>query len=154
MVDVLLVRIVHLVFAGVWAGAVVFAALVVVPLARDGAFAASRPIRRLSSRLVWISRLSAVVLLLTGGHLAAADYTAESLTGTLEGQLVLVMTGLWVVLIGLVEAGTSRLDRGLEAGRRREPAAAVEPLFWAAAGVAVGLLVVAGLLTGGVGAHI
>lgn len=145
----LLARVAHVLFAGLWAGSVIYMALAVLPLARDGAFGTRRALKGLSQWLAWISRVSAVILLLTGGHLAAAGYTSESLVGTLEGQLVLAMTALWVALIALVEIGTKRIRKGLEAGKRREPAVkAMRPLQGAAA-VAVLLLIVSGLLSGG-----
>lgn len=152
MVDVLLARTVHLLAAGLWAGSVFFAATAAFPLARDGPLG-GETIERLSLRLVWISRGSAVLLLLTGGHVAAAEYTAGRLVGSLEGQLVLAMTLLWAVLIGLVEVGTREI-RTDGVGLQREPVVRATRTMQAAAVVAVGLLVVAGLLSGGVAAYV
>ncbi|WP_290811159.1 CopD family protein [Halovivax sp.] len=149
MVDVAVSRIVHLVFAALWAGSVLYVALVVLPLARDGGFRRTEPLATLSGKLTTISRASAVVLLLTGGHLAGRGYSAESLLETANGQLVIVMTALWILLIGLVEVGSSRLSDGLEAKKLREPARDVLPIFRAGAVVAVALLVVAGVITTG-----
>jgi putative copper export protein len=126
----------HLIFAALWTGSVLFVVGGVLPVARSDAG------RRVVERLAWLSRASAAVLLLTGGHLAGTLYTGETLTGTGRGHLVLGMTALWLVLIGLVEAGNARTDAGgVGPGATR--------LFQAAGGVAALLLVVAGLLAGG-----
>ncbi|WP_254861931.1 CopD family protein [Halovivax gelatinilyticus] len=150
MVDVLLSRIAHVVFAGLWAGAVCYVAFVVIPLARDGAFSSTEPLETFSGSLKLLSRVSALALLLTGGHLAGTGYTAESLFESTNGQLVLAMTGLWLVLAGLVEVATARFERGLAQKKLREPAHRTRWLFQAAAIVAISLLVVAGALSGNV----
>jgi hypothetical protein len=118
----------HLLFAGLWTGSVLFVALVGLP---DGGV---DPLR-------YVSRASALVLLLTGGHLAGTRYTAESLTGTTAGWAVLAMVLLWLVLAGLTEVAASKHEDG-------GPAAA-RPLFRAAGVVAVLVLIDAGLLAGG-----
>ncbi len=148
-------RILHLVFASVWAGTVVYVALVIVPLARDGAFNATKPLAGMTAKLTTISRVSALVLLLTGGHLAGTGYSIGGGTGpdlfrSLNGQLVLLMVVLWLVLAALVEIGAKRLESGLADKKLREPAHETLTLFRAAAVVAIALLVVAGLITTGV----
>ncbi|WP_255170620.1 copper resistance protein CopD [Natrononativus amylolyticus] len=155
MIDLLahvLARTAHLVFAAIWAGSVFYVALVVLPLARDGAFNTTKPLETLSSKLTTISRASAVVLLLTGGHMAGTGYSIGGGTGpdlftSPNGQLVLLMVVLWLVLAALVEIGASRFESGLNGKKLREPAHEALPVFRAAAVVAVGLLVVAGLIT-------
>ncbi len=152
MVDTAVARIVHLIFSAVWAGSVCYVAFVVLPLARDGAFTTTEPLAVLSGKLTTITRVSAVVLLLTGGHLAGRGYsigggTRPDLFWSTNGQLVLLMVVLWLVLAALVEIGSKRFERGLEAKKLREPAASVLPLYRAAAVVSIGLLVVAGLIT-------
>ncbi len=147
-------RLLHLVFAGLWAGSVVYVALAVLPLARDGAFNTTKPLEVLSSRLTTLSRVSALVLFLTGSHLAAAIYTVDGDGGpglftSLEGQLVIVMIVLWVALAGLVEIGAKRFESGLNGKKLREPAHQALPFFRAAAVVAVLLLVIGGLITSG-----
>jgi len=129
----------HLLFAAVWVGSVVFVALVVLPLARDGGLDAA-PFGTLVARLRTVSRTSAVVLLLSGGHMAASGYTAESLTGTGRGHLVVTMLALWVVMMGLVEVGGARVERGTDGMKVREPARKARPLFLAA--TVVGLLLI------------
>jgi uncharacterized membrane protein len=147
MVDVLAARTIHLVFAALWAGSVCFVAAVVLPLARDGAFNTTRPLEVISGKLTTVSRVSSLVLLLTGGHLAGRGYTAETLFGTLGGRLVLAMVVLWLALTALVEIGAKRLEAGLTGKKIREPARDSLTAFRAAAVAAVGLLVVAGLLS-------
>ena len=147
MVDTFLAQTAHLVFAALWAGSVFYVAFVVLPLARDGAFNTTKPLEVISSRLTTISRVSALVLLLTGGHLAGTRYTADGLVGTTNGQLVLVMVALWLALAGLVEIGAKRFETGLNGKKLREPAANALPLYRAGAVVAVLLLVVAGAIT-------
>jgi len=150
MVDQLAARTTHLVFAALWAGSVSFVAAVVLPLARDGAFNTTRPLEVISGRLTTVSRVSSLVLFLSGSHLAGTTYTAESLFGSINGWLVLAMVGLWLVLTALVEIGAKRFEAGLTGKKIREPAREALPVFWAAAVAAVGLLVVAGLLSANV----
>lgn len=139
----------HLLFAAVWVGSVVFVTLAVLPLARAGD-ADAAPLERLVDRLSTVSRTSAVVMLLTGGHAAGSWYTVESLTGTGRGHLVLAMVALWLVLAALVEVGAARLRAGFEEKRVRAPARANRKWFLAASVVGVALFVDAGLLaTGG-----
>lgn len=131
----------HLLFAGVWTGSVVFVAGAVVPVAVRGDLAAG-PRAAIADRLATTSRLSAVVLLLTGGHLAASEFTVGSLAGSTRGRLVVAMLALWLVLAGLVEVGASRLGRGVDGGSVHGSRRAL-----LAASVVAGLLLVdAGIL--------
>lgn len=136
----------HLLFGGLWAGAVLFTTWAVLPLARDGDVDAA-PVAAITGRLVTLSRLSAVVLFLTGGYLAGERYTGASLTGTTNGVLVLVMILLWLALTGLTEVGASRLRDALDEQRVRTAGRASHRLFQAASLVAVALLVVGGIIT-------
>ncbi len=152
MVDTAVARIIHLIFAAIWAGSVCYVAFVVLPLARDGAFTTTEPLTALSGKLTTISRVSALVLLLTGGHLAGRGYsigggTRPDLFTSTNGQLVLLMVVLWLVLAALVEIGGKRFESGLEAKKLREPARNVLTVYRAAAVVAIGLLVVSGAIT-------
>lgn len=147
MVDYLLATVAHLVFAALWVGSVCYVAFVVLPLAWDGAFKTTAPLGGLSGKLTTISRVSALALLLSGGHMAGAGYTAESLRSTLEGRLVLLMVGLWLVMAALVEVGAKRFEAGLDDRKLREPARDALPLFRGAAAAGIALLVVAGLLS-------
>jgi len=141
---------VHVLFAGLWTGSVLFAATAVVPPALAGALDPD-PLGTIAGRLRWITRASALLLLLTGGHLTGTLYTVDTLTGTGRGHLVLGMLALWLVLAGLVEVGSAKLTDGLDAGKLREPARDAKPFFQGAGVVALLLLVNAGLLASGFG---
>lgn len=147
MVDVLLARTAHLVFAALWAGSVFYVAFVVLPLARDGAFNTTKPLEAIAGKLTTISRVSALVLLFSGGHLAGQRYTSERLFESTNGHLVLGMVVLWALLAGLVEIGGKRLETGLNGKKLREPAADALPVYRAGAVVAIALLVVGGAIT-------
>lgn len=135
----------HVLFAGLWTGAVGFYSLAVLPLAGRGDLDAS-PLGSLTKWLQRLSRTSTVVLVLTGLHLAFARYSVAALTGSGRGHLVLTMAGLWLVLTVLVEVGGSRVKRGVDAHKVREPAKGARRVFQTATVVAAALLVVAGLL--------
>lgn len=141
------VYVVHLLFAALWTGTVLFAAYAILPLGRDGKLTV-QPLRTVAGKVTTISRASAAVLFLTGGHMAAsaAGYTVESLTGTPRGYLVIAMIVLWFLLAGLVEVGTSKLTDGTGKDKVREPAHDATRFFRGASVLAVLLLVDAGLL--------
>jgi uncharacterized membrane protein len=138
---------IHLLFAGVWTGSVVFVTYAVLPVGRAGDIDTD-PFADITSRLLILSRASALVLLLTGGHLAGTLYTVESLTGTTRGYLVIAMVVLWLALAALVEIGTSRISDGLRERKVRTPAEKGWPFFLAGSVVSLLLLVNAGLLLG------
>lgn len=139
--------VIHLLFAGAWTGSVLFMTYGVLPVARAGDIDTD-PFADITSRLLTLSRVSAVVLLLTGGHLAGTLYTVDELTGTTPGYLVVAMVVLWLALAALVEIGTSRISDGLRERKVRTPAEQSRPLFLAASVAALGLLAVAGVLLG------
>ncbi|MFQ3319442.1 MAG: hypothetical protein ACI80F_001507, partial [Natronomonas sp.] len=97
------------------------------------------------SKLQWVTRISALLMFITGGHLAGTLYTAESLTGSGQGYLVL-MLALWLGLAAVIEIGSAKAQRGVDKEKIREPAREARPFYLAAAVLAVGLLIVAGLL--------
>lgn len=139
------VRVVHTLFAGAWAGGTLLFVGAVLPAARqkalDGA-ALATVVRRFS----YLSMAAVGLLFVTGGHLAGRLYTFGALQSTGRGHLVVSMVVLWAVLAGVSLLGTRRL---LDALDTRGTAAAVEGvrgLFLVAAVVAAALLVVAGLL--------
>jgi len=138
---------VHLLFAGLWSGSVLFVTFAVLPTARDGDIAPA-PMELVTSRLKQISRASALLLLLTGGHLAATFYTSSSLVNTTRGNLVLVMVALWFLLAAFTEIAASKLSDGLAQQKIREPARNARPFLLAASLVAVLLLFDAGALLG------
>ncbi|MFC6976417.1 CopD family protein [Halomicroarcula sp. GCM10025709] len=137
----------HLVFAGLWSGSVLFTVYAVLPVAMNGN-ARVRALEPITGKLKTVSRVSALALLLTGGHMAATRYTAESLTGTGRGHLVLTMVALWFLLAGLVEVGASKLTDGFDRKKVGEPAREARPFLLGAAVVAVLLLLDAGAILG------
>ncbi len=136
---------VHTAFAALWAGSVLFVALSVVPLAMDGDLS-PLAFGSVVSNLRWVTRISAVSLFVTGGHLAGTLYTAETLTGTTSGYLVLAMLTFWLGLAAVVEIGSAKAIRGVETDKIREPARESRPFYLLGAVFAAGLLVIAGLL--------
>lgn len=113
---------VHVVVGAVWVGAVVFVVAGVLPVAREGRLNAD-PLGAIAGRLRTLTRASAVLLLLTGGHLLAArGYLDGALLSSGDGHLVLTMVALWLVATGLTEAGAGRLVDGADADKVREPA--------------------------------
>lgn len=136
---------VHTGLSALWVGSVLFVASAVLPLAMDGDI---RPAAfgRVVSKLRWVTRISALLLFLTGGHLAGTLYDPASLTGTTGGYLVLTMLAFWFGLAAVVEIGSARAARGVENDKIREPAREARPFYYAGVLFSVGLLVVAGLL--------
>ncbi|MFB6296390.1 MAG: CopD family protein [Halobacteriales archaeon] len=137
---------VHLLFAGLWAGGVVFATVGVLPSARAGSLE-PEPLGTAFSRLRMLSRGSALVLFLTGGYMAGQVYTAETLTGSTNGYLVIAMVVLWLVLAALVEVGASRISDGVAEKKVRDPARSATRLYQAASVAAALLLVIGGVLS-------
>lgn len=135
----------HLLVGGLWAGSVLFFAGAVLPAARSGNVRAAA-FESVVSRLTMWSRGASVLMLLTGGYLAGAEYGGGRLLGSSDGHLVLTMVVLWLALTALVEVGRGRLKDGLAEKKVRAPAEKAAPFYLAAAGVAVLLLLDAGLL--------
>lgn len=135
----------HLVFAAIWTGSVVFVTWGVLPGIRTGSVG-TRALETIVNRLRMVSRISAVVLLLTGG-LMAGRYGGE-LVQTTEGHLILGMIVLWVLLIGFVEMAAKTVLTGLSDGAVTQAVSGATGHFRAAGVVAMILLVDAGLLTG------
>lgn len=136
--------VVHVLFAVAWVGATVFLAAFLLPAVRSGRITMGLDaVQMLSRRVVQLSRVSFLVLLLTGGHLLGTIYGLDvgMIASTGRGQLVLAMGVLGVLLVGLVEAGGGRLRKGGE-----EALLPAERLFQAAAGVGLLLFVVAALI--------
>jgi hypothetical protein len=127
---------IHFFVAALWTGSVLFFGFFVLPTSGPTLSGA------LLNRFVMMSRASAIVMLLTGGHMAAASYTQESLLNSGRGHAVLAMLALWLVLMGLVEVGNARVEDGTVS-------ASASRFFQGAAIVAALLLVDAGLLLTG-----
>ena len=136
---------VHVGFAILWTGSVLFVTLGVYPAALRGDFDGD-VLAGIVNRLRWITRIGAIAFLVTGGHMAGTRYTVARLTGTGDGHLVLTMLVLWFVITGLVEVFASKLTDGLDAGKLREPAREAKPFLYAAAVLSVGLILTAGLI--------
>lgn len=137
---------VHLLFGAVWVGAVVFVTVGVLPQARDGNLTADA-FEGILGRLRWLTRIGAVLLLVTGSHLAATRYTADRLFSTGDGHLVLTMVALWLALAATVEIGSSRITDGLNSRKLREPARNGTRWFQVATLIGIALLVVSALLS-------
>lgn len=135
----------HVVFAGLWTGSVILFTLAVLPSGVTGDIR-PEPLSAVTSKLTTLSRVSALLLFVTGGHLAGNYYTVETLTGSTPGYLVLAMLGLWLVMTGLIEVGGSKMRDGLDADKVRTPARDAKPFYQGAAVLAALLLVDAGLL--------
>jgi hypothetical protein len=136
---------VHLLFAGLWAGATLFMAWGVVPLASAsdvGVDAASS----LAGKYVRLSRASAVLLAATGAHMALVGYGVSGLLGGLRGHLVLAMVALWLVLAALAEVGTSRFRDALDRRKVRTAGRNARPFYALASVAAAALLVLGGYL--------
>lgn len=138
---------VHMIFAALWTGSVVFVTVGVLPTAMSGD-ASPEPLSSVIGRLQTVSRTSALLLFLTGGHLAGTLYGIDSLTASLRGNLVITMLVLWFLLAGLVEVGSSKLLDGFDEQKLRAPARDARPFFLGATAVAILLLIDAGLLLG------
>lgn len=136
----------HVVVGALWTGSVVFVALGIVPAALRGDVSVEL-FEHAIGRLTAVSRLSAVVLLLTGLWQITYLYPGvEALIAAPRGHLVLTMTVLWLVLAAVVEVGAARARDGLAERKIRTPAAEARPFLYAGAVVSVLLLLDAGLL--------
>lgn len=137
---------VHVLVGAVWVGALSFVVVGVLPVAREGRLNAE-PLGAIARRLRTLTRSSAVLLVLTGGHLLVAKgYLGGRLFGPGDGHLVLTMIGLWLAATGLTEAGTRRLLDGTDQTKVREPARQATRLLQAAALCGGLILVTAGAL--------
>jgi len=128
----------HLLFAGLWTGSVLFAAAT-LPGVAGGLPASDRD--SFVGTLRNVSRASSAVLLLSGGYmLTLAGYTdGGTLTGTGRGHLVLTMLVLWLALAGLTEVAAGKLEDSEDASS----------ILYGASVVAVLLLLDAGALASG-----
>ncbi|UWG48075.1 putative membrane protein [Halanaeroarchaeum sp. HSR-CO] len=127
----------HVVFGGLWTGAVVFTALLAGGLASDTASALSDLV---VDRLRLVSRSSAVITLLSGGYMATG-YSHSYFTSSTRGLLLSTMVVLWLVLMVTVEIGASRVLDDQKSGRT---------ILGVAGIVALLLLLDVGLLVAGI----
>ncbi|MFC3476351.1 hypothetical protein [Halobacterium litoreum] len=133
-----LAYVIHILFAGLVTGSVLFAAWT-LPAVQGSLSSSAR--ETFVSRLRMVSRSSALLLFATGGYmLSAFDYVpGDRLTGTGDGHLVLAMFVLWLAMTGVVEAASSKLADGEDAST----------LLYVAAGLAALVLADAGVLAAG-----
>ena len=128
---------VHTAFAALWAGSVLFVVAAVLPLAMNGDLSPAA-FGSVVSKLQWVTRISALLSFVTGGHLAGTQYTVGTLTGTTSGYLVLAMLALWLGLAAVVEIGSAKAGRGIENDKIREPARDARPFYLLGAALEIG----------------
>jgi putative copper export protein len=136
----------HSLFAGLWTGSVLFVSFGVLPLARDGELNAG-PLGSVTGTLTTISRLSTVLLVLTGAYMGVVRYDTTTLLESTGGYLVIAMVALWLGLMATVEIGASRLTDGTNRNKVREPARRARRFFQIASLFAVLLLLTSGLIS-------
>lgn len=135
----------HTVFGALLAGSVIFVAVAVFPAALSGTIDPDA-LGTILTRFIWLVRAAVLITLVTGGHLAGTLYTADTLTGTEPGYLVLGMLCLWLGVIVVIEIGTAKAKRGIAENKRRQPIHDARPFFYTGAIFALGLLLTAGIL--------
>lgn len=146
MVVGLAAQFLHLTAAAVWIGGVFFVTFAVLPAARDGRLE-YKPATMFLDRFSKVSLVSALVLFVSGGHMAGTRYSFESLTSTTDGHLVLSMVVLWALLLGMLQVGQMKIRKEAERGVLVEPVRSALLWYRLAAVVAFLLLADAVLLT-------
>lgn len=136
----------HLAAAAVWIGGVFFVTFAVLPAARDGRLDYNQT-AMFVDRFSKVSLASALVLFVTGGHMAGTRYSVEALTTTVDGYLVVGMVLLWTALIGLLQIGQTKFRKAAERGMVMQPAGAATVWYRTAAVVSMLLLADAVMLT-------
>jgi uncharacterized membrane protein len=143
MIDVVMT--IHTIFAALWTGGTLLIAGTVIPAARRELLdkkALSLIVRRFS----YLTIASVLLLLFTGGHLAGTLYTVETLQSTVQGNLVLSMVSLWLILAVILFLGFRHLTNIPSEKSIATAAGKARPWFLGASVVSIALLVVAGLL--------
>jgi phosphatidylglycerophosphate synthase len=148
-IDLTVSYVVHMLFGALMTGAVLFFAYGVNPVAHAGNMGPDT-LATATGKLTTVTRVSALLVFLTGGHQAGVLYTVESLTGTGRGHLVLTMLVLWLAMVAFVEVGASKLREGTDRDKVRTPAREARPFLRLASVAALLVLVDAGLLAAGV----
>ena len=100
--------VVHVVAAGFWTGAVLYAAYAVFPAALAGE-SSPAGFERSVDGLLAVTRWTGLALPLTGLYQIWVLYPLPRLFGTTRGHLVLGMLALWAVMNGVVETGVYRM---------------------------------------------
>ena len=135
----------HVLFAGLWAGTTVFYAWRIHPLLVDGDIGVA-PATSITTGLRWLTRIGAVVFVATGGHMAGSSYGDGRLFSDPMGHAVLGMLVLWLVVTGLLEASIGRIQSELGEGRIQTAGRENETLIRVAATFSVVLLLLGGYL--------
>jgi uncharacterized membrane protein len=136
---------IHTIFAALWTGGTLVIAGAVIPAARSELLSTDG-LTLITRRFWYLTVASVLLLLFSGGHLAGTLYTAETLQTTGQGNLVLTMVGLWLVLAVVLFFGFRRLTGSPSEKSAVAPATKARPWFLGASVVSIALLVVAGLL--------
>ncbi|MFW5911141.1 MAG: transporter [Halolamina sp.] len=135
----------HVLFAGIWAGTTVFYAWRIHPLLSDGAIDVT-PAMSITTGLRWLTRIGAVVFVVTGGHMAATGYGDGRLFSDPMGHAVLGMLALWFVVTGVLEVAIGTMQDELGNGRIQTAGRETETLVKVAATFSVVLLLIGGFL--------
>lgn len=138
-------RSLHLIYGGLWTGAVLFFVWRIHPLVSQGVLGVE-PADRIVSGLRWLTRGGVLVFVVTGGHMAANIYPGTNLFTTGPGHVVLLMLVCWLVLTALVEMGGAKMQSELDAGRLQTAGKDTRLPFIASGVLAFVLLVLGGYL--------
>jgi hypothetical protein len=135
----------HVLFAGLWAGTTVFYAWRIHPLLSDGDLGVT-PAMSITTGLRWLTRIGAVVFVVTGGHMAGTGYGDGRLFNDPMGHAVLGMLALWLVVTGLLEMSLGKVQTELGDGHIQTAGRENETLVRVAAVLSVVLLLLGGYL--------
>jgi len=135
----------HVLFAGLWAGTTIFYAWRIHPLLSEGDIGVTSAMS-ITTGLRWLTRIGAVVFVVTGGHMAAMGYGDGRLFSDPMGHAVLGMLALWLVVTGLLEMSIGKIQDELAEGRIQTAGRENESFVRAAAAFSVVLLLLGGYL--------
>ena len=135
----------HVLFAGIWAGTTVFYAWRIHPLLVDGDLGVTSAMS-ITTGLRWLTRIGAVVFVVTGGHMAGTGYQDGRLFSDPMGHAVLGMLALWLVVTGLLEVSIGKIQDALGEGKIQTAAREPQTLARVAATFSVVLLLLGGYL--------
>ena len=129
----------HVLFAGIWAGTTVFYAWRIHPLLVDGDLGVTSAMS-ITTGLRWLTRIGAVVFVVTGGHMAGTGYQDGRLFSDPMGHAVLGMLALWLVVTGLLEVSIGKIQDALGEGKIQTAGREAQTLVRVAATFSVVLL--------------
>ena len=135
----------HVLFAGIWAGTTVFYAWRIHPLLVDGDLGVTSAMS-ITTGLRWLTRIGAVVFVVTGGHMAGTGYQDGRLFSDPMGHAVLGMLALWLVVTGLLEVSIGKIQDALGEGKIQTAGREAQTLVRVAATFSVVLLLLGGYL--------